>query len=117
MTRRGLVRRLEALEATGKGDKWPFRLEDGRLIFVPTLAVLAVFTEGLSWCQHDFDDPDAEPYPREGPDGPFSRHLELLSTAVASPADGMLGAAVVGVARRARECRDTGQHPPTGEPS
>ena len=112
MSRQGLAKRLAALEATGKADKWPFRLEDGRTVFVPVLAVLAVFTEGLGWCQHDFNDPDAEQHPQEGPNGPFSHHLEMLSQAVTSPGDSMLAAGVVGVARRARVCRDTGQHPP-----
>ncbi|GAA3531325.1 hypothetical protein GCM10022419_008050 [Nonomuraea rosea] len=113
MTRQGLAKRLAALEALGRGDKWPFRLEDGRTVFVPTLAVLAVFTEGLDWCRDDFSD---EPRPGEGSLGPFSHYLELLSQAVASPDDSMMAAGVVAISRRARVCRDTGQHPPI-EPS
>jgi hypothetical protein len=103
VSRRGLVRRLEALEALGRADKWPFRLEDGRTVFVPVLAVLAVFTESLDWCHDDFSD---QPQPGEGSRGPFSHHLELLSQAVASPDDSMFAASVVHIARRAREHRD-----------
>ncbi|MFC7382852.1 hypothetical protein [Sphaerisporangium rhizosphaerae] len=106
MRRRGLARRLDALEANRPG-KWSFRLDDGSTVYVSIDAVFAVFTEGARWMYPECGDP---PVPCERadcshnvPEGPLSRDLDLIGRAVATSDQGILGGSAIELARAARE--------------